>query len=83
MKISAQSYNTLHGAIAEAKTQVTFSLESYLEQGLTPKRYRWDLLWYSTAKLLPQNWVCDVLYNEEDMNDNHIDTTLKAITGTK
>ena len=83
MKISAPSYAILHDAIAKAKTQVTFSLESYLEQGLTPKRYRWDLLWYSTARLLPQHWVCDVLYNKEDLNDDHIDTALRAITGAK
>jgi hypothetical protein len=41
---------------------------------VTPKRYRWDLLY--GAKL--SQWVCDTLY-PYGINDTHIDTALRQI----
>ena len=83
MKISYSNFNTLHAAITQAKAETNIRLEEYEAQGLTAKRWRWDLLWYSTAKILPQNWVCDELYKNDDLNDSHIDSALKKITNTK
>jgi len=42
-------------------------------QGLTSKRYRWDLLWSSALSI----WVSDNLYPY--LNDTHIDTALRTI----
>lgn len=83
MKISFANYSTLNDAIAQAQSESNIRLEEYIAQGLTAKRWRWDLLWYSTAKILPQHWVCDELYKADDLNDAHIDSALKKITNTK
>ena len=52
-------------------------LDRYLKKGLTSKRYRWDLLY--GAKL--SHWICENVYDYLD--DSHIDTAVRAITGTK
>ena len=83
LKISLASYSVLHSAVLRAQSEVTETLGDYLAKGLSAKRYRWDMLWYATARILPKNWVCDTLYNAEDLNDNHIDSALRAITNTK
>ena len=52
----------------------------YIEQGLTDKRYRWDLTYSAGHASNPQSatrFICDTLYPY--MNDTHIDTALKAI----
>ena len=79
LKISPDSLATLRAAVNQARAEVNFTVDSYAAQGLSAKRYRWDLLWYATAKVLPRNWVCDTLYNAENLNDTHIDSALRAI----
>ena len=51
-------------------------LQDYIKLGLSEKRWRWDWC-YSTPGL--SKWICDNLYNYLD--DTHIDTALKKITG--
>jgi hypothetical protein len=82
LKIEYDHYRTLSDAIAEAREQRSeLTLESYRLQRLTPKRWRWDLLWYCTARILPRNWVCETLYSY--LNDDHIDSALRSITNTR
>lgn len=46
----------------------------YQGQGLTPRRYRWDLT-YSAPGMT--KWICDTIYPYAD--DTHLDTALRAI----
>ncbi len=56
------------GGIINAPT-----LEQYQSQGLTARRWRWDLFHLAIGS----KWVCDNLYGYA--NDSHIDTALKHI----
>lgn len=57
------------------KSGSTPTLQSYLDKGLSEKRWRWD--WsYSTPGLT--KWICDNIYPYA--NDTHLDTALKHIT---
>jgi len=47
----------------------------YIEQGLSEKRFRWDL-WYVSSNNRPPDFI-DELY--EYINDTHIETALKRI----
>ncbi len=39
------------------------------------KRLRWDLL----RAIAPPSWVCKHLYDEDGLNDTHIDTALRNV----
>jgi hypothetical protein len=72
MKMRTEHYERLRKSIlANSKAPC---LPEYLAKGLTEKRWRWDLLWATVSS----QWICDNLYPY--LNDDHIDTALKAIT---
>jgi hypothetical protein len=48
-------------------------VNQYIAAGLTEKRFRWDVLKAGTSI----QWLCDELYPY--LNDDHIDTALRAI----
>ena len=50
---------------------------AYERQGLTNKRFRWDLLYMAGLS----TWICDNLYTYLD--DDQIDTALRKITNTR
>lgn len=80
MKITPANYKTLCYAIYRAQ-QGMETLQEYLQHGLTPKRWRWDLLWRAERLgFLPDRFVIDTLYAYVD--DDHIDTALRRITST-
>ena len=88
MKIKPEHYTQLENAINRVRNELPHSkLEEYLEAGNTAKRYRWDLLWYaSRAGFIrivgrAMGGVDCPIY--EYANDDHIDTALRKITGTK
>lgn len=82
LKIEYEHFRILSDAITEARRQCPErTLDAYRLQGLTPERWRWDLLWYCTAKILPRNWVGETLYPY--LNDKHIDSALRVITKTQ
>lgn len=82
LKIDFDHFKTLHDAIERARKECPdMTLDSYKQQGRTAKRWRWDLLWYAAAKILPGDWVTKTLYPY--LNDNHIDSALRVITNTK
>lgn len=81
LKIEYDHFCILQSAIRQAEKEFLETLDSYQQRKLTPKRWRWDLLWYATAKILPKHWICDTLYPY--MNDTHIDNALRFITNTK
>lgn len=81
MKISAEHYQTLCYAIYRAQQGMETRAE-YAEHGHTAKRWRWDLLWRAKrVGYLPNRFIEDQLYSY--INDDHIDTALRRITGTK
>jgi len=76
MKMLPEHYEYLKREV-EANLTVVPPLEEYQKAGMSAKRWRWDIMW--AAKV--SNWVGQNLYSY--LNDDHIDTALKKITGTK
>jgi len=73
MKMTREHYEFLKEAIKKNESKVIFRFDCTLSD----MRYRWDLLHIS----VPSKWICDNLYPY--LNDDHIDTALKSITGRK
>ena len=79
MKMKTSHFNRLQGAILSMLDNYPKAHETYQRQGLSDMRYRWDLLWASGV-------MNDREFNKSlavYLNDNHIDTALKAITRTR
>ena len=70
MKMSATSYAALREFVKPVMTPETLAACPY-----SPMRYRWDCLWAT----VPSQWVCDQLYDKENLNDEHIDTALRKL----
>ncbi len=84
MKMTKEHYRALESAMGEVVERIPFS--EYKKKGLSPMRYRWDMLRLCRevncgAVYAPMNFVTTVLYRY--LNDDHIDTALRRITGTK
>lgn len=85
MKMTAENFSTFKNGIQkffeDHMTRSYKSVEiSYVEGGLTPMRCRWDILWkVKSMKYFPEYFIEDVLYKENNLNDEHIDTALKMI----
>ena len=78
MKMTKEHYKVLETRIKKIlKRKGEFMYREYKELGYSNKRYNWDLLYESglcgfiTHKLYPY------------LNDDHINTALKKITGKK
>jgi hypothetical protein len=81
MKITLEHDKTLSYAIYRSQ-QGMATLQEYEQHGLTPKRWRWDLPQRAERLgFLPERFVLDTLYAY--VNDDHIDTALRRITGTR
>jgi hypothetical protein len=94
MKIQSEHYAQLESAIRRVQSEhPAATAQSYLDQGLTVKRFRWDLLWAAVRKgyikigeernraTYDGPGVYLPLYDYA--NDDHIDTALRRITDTK
>jgi hypothetical protein len=80
MKIHPVHLKVLLIAINQAK-QCMEPLEKYVQNGLTPKRWRWDLLWCAErCGFLPKHFVMNIIYPY--CNDDHLDTALRHCTNT-
>lgn len=78
MKIKPEHLGTLHYAIYRAR-QGMATLDEYHAQGLSHKRWRWDLLWRAKRLgFLPDRFIEDTIYAYA--NDDHIDTALRRCT---
>jgi len=74
MKMRPDDYERLTESIQSLlKRQPEVSVETYLGQGMTAERFRWDALHAS-------GFDTRALYDYLD--DDHIDTALRRITGT-
>jgi len=76
MKIKPQHFKELKAAIEPLHNKERW--EIYQAQGLSAKRYRWDLLYASKLKI-GDGKGCSGLPLYAYMNDDHIDTALRAI----
>ena len=75
VKIANQHYDHMKNMIQPLMVKVPYSV--YQNKGLSGKRYRWDIA--RAAGLMA--FICDELYVY--LNDEHIDTALRNITGVK
>lgn len=75
MKMIDDHFKTLADAITPLIDK--YPCAKHTAAGMSEKRWRWDLLY--VAKLTP--FVCNELYPY--LNDTHIDTALRKITGTR
>lgn len=77
MRMKPEHYQYLEQEI-KGNLTVAKPLEDYLKAGMSARRWRWDLCY-----LIPglNRWICNNLY--QYLNDDHIDTALRQITGTK
>lgn len=76
MKISKEHFVQLKNAVESSP--VYPDLMDYRARGLSDMRYRWDCVWSVSASL--REWFGQVY---QYANDEHIDTALRRITGTK
>ncbi len=51
--------------------------ELYEEEGLSPKRYRWDALWSANRRVPTLTEVIREIY--QTCNDDHIDSVLRLL----
>ena len=73
MRITKEHINYMRTEMC--KSSKTPSLSSYINKGLSEKRWRWDWC-YATPGL--SKWICDNIYPYA--NDDHLETALKFIT---
>ena len=71
--MKTEHYQFIQNAISDFDTEYAYNY--YVKSGYSDMRYRWDLLYKSGLS----KWICDNLYSY--LNDAHIDTALKSITG--
>lgn len=83
MRMTPDHFNTLREAIHTADNTFPSIREDYEKGAISAKRFRWDLLWASpaTSHVTGRSWITENLYPY--LNDDHIDTALRKITGTK
>ena len=80
MKMKPQDFAALKEAIGHVKRKNDRSFEQiktdYLNDGLTERRFRFDVLWAIPSKIR-QSWFDRGVYGY--LNDDHIHTALKKI----
>lgn len=77
MKIKPEHFDTLREIVTTADRTFPSIREEFEAGRLSAKRFRWDLLFAGRGS----SWVCENLYPY--MNDDHLDTALRRITGTR
>ncbi len=80
MKIRAEYYTELQAAIVKAADRHA-TLATYLDNGLTAMRWRWDLLHASPIRITNTCvYAIGDLPLYDYLDDTHIDTALRRIT---
>ncbi|NMZ63393.1 hypothetical protein HBN99_03535 [Pseudomonas oryzihabitans] len=79
MKMKTEHFESLRRLIERfQKEDLEQGRKHYQEKGLTARRYRFDVL-YSIPRGDRQAWFDQGVYDY--LNDDHIDTALKALLG--
>ena len=87
MKIKPEHLEKLRQGVETALAEhPEVTVQSYLDAGRSVMRFRWDVLYYAVKRGYVEidgnsDNPISVLY--EYCDDNHIDTALRRITGTK
>lgn len=74
MKMTSENYEAFKLALEPVKASHPDFAKSYKASDISPKQCRWDVTY--VAKATP--FICNILYRA-GLNDDHIDTALKAI----
>ena len=75
MKMTNEHFAYLEKKIKEVINENPDMYDQYMSEGLNHMRYNWDLLWMADLT----TFTCNDLY--EYLNDTHINTALRKITG--
>jgi hypothetical protein len=73
MKMTSEDYEELKLELIDTLNENPNMRGEYEKLGLSPMRYRWDLLWLSGVKVTKYYHY---------LNDDHIDTALRRILGS-
>ena len=77
MKIRQEHYKILLNGLRGILPRLQQGQPAYVEEGLTPKRFRWDALYATKLRVSSERNECELpLYDY--MNDDHIDTALRT-----
>ena len=78
MKMKPADYELLRSKIAPMDTRQR--RENYRREGLSARRYRWDLFYLSQVRIGDGVGIIGDI-NDPDLTDDHIDTALRRICG--
>ena len=80
LKIKTEHYETLRAACEDVLVKYPNARAEYAARGLSPMRFRWDVLYQTRiAGLVGNEWLCQVLYPY--LHDEHVDSALRRIVG--
>lgn len=80
LKIKPEHYEKLRVACEDVLAKHPNARAEYAAKGLSPMRFRWDVLYGTRIEGLTGNeWLCRTLYPY--MNDEHMDSALRRIVG--
>jgi hypothetical protein len=85
MKMKPKDYAQLEQAIRKVQADYPdITAEHYRKLDMTAMRFRWDMLNVAVSRdYFPRRATCDAGSLYDYCNDDHIDTALRRITGTK
>jgi hypothetical protein len=79
MKMNADTFATIQSGVRSIMDLYPQALDNYTKAGKSARRYRWDLYHAACDRKL----IDPMLVYRDGLNDSHLDTALRAITGTK
>ncbi len=79
MKMNADTFATIQSCLISIQELYPNSIANYKKAGKSVQQWRWDL--YHAA--CDRNLIDPMLVYREGLNDAHVDTALRSITGTK
>lgn len=82
MKMKPEHYETLQVAVQKVLDTYPGALAEYRRKGFSDKRFRWDAL-YACGLKIGDGVGTEGLPLYAYLNDDHIDSALRKITGTK
>lgn len=83
MKINKEDYARLEKLINSTLEKSPQAKEAYIAKGLSRTRFMWDT-WHVTVSRMQREHIESYLWLrglQERLNDSHIETALKSITG--
>ena len=82
MKITQDDFAILREAVCTAMVKFPTLRKNYSKEGISHKRYRWDMLYLTGLKIGDGAGMRGDVNVYAYANDDHIDTALRAIMGS-